>query len=341
MSNRAIVIGAILSALLLAGVNGCESETGPSPQVKTSGLPMKIAQAYWPGTYWVDIAHNQGWFEEAGLNVELVDTNTDYVASLTDTVNGKIDINGFSLFDLMSFNAAGANLVMIINADNSYGAEAILASPEINTLQALRGKNIGVSKGSYLEYILNEALNREGIDQADITSFDMLSENAGAEIMKDSVDAVVTFEPFVSSVLAKSNARKLFDTSEIPGISPNGSTFRRSFIDERPGDVQAFVNVWHKTTLFMQENPKQAFAIIAKNYDQTPGEVQAFMQLDKVLDLRENIVSYSFGSGFESLHGAARKINNFLIEKGVTDKQMDSTEFIDGRFLRSLSENIK
>jgi NitT/TauT family transport system substrate-binding protein len=142
-------------------------------------------------------------------------------------------------------------------------------------------------------------------------------------------------------VLAGNKTRKLFDTSEIPGISPNGQTFRRSFLEERPGDVQAYVNVWYKTSLFIRENPKEAFSIIAQIYDTTPGEAQAFTQLDRVLDLRDNIVAYSFGSGFESLHGAARKINNFLIEDGVTDKQLDSTEFIDASFLRSLIENIE
>ena len=91
----------------------------------------------------------------------------------------------------------------------------------------------------------------------------------------------------------------------------------------------------------MQENPREAFGIIAQINKQTPGDVQAFTQQDKILDLRENIVAFSFGSGFESLHGTARKINNFMIERGITDKQLDSTEFIDARFIRSLTESIE
>ncbi len=93
-------------------------------------------------------------------------------------------------------------------------------------------------------------------------------------------------------------------------------------------------------TNFIKENPKEAFSIIAQKYDSSMGDVQAFTQVDKILDLRENNVSYSFGSGFESLHGTARRINNFLIANGDTDKQMDSTDFIDARFLRSLTENV-
>ena len=339
MKNNSIVLGAIFSVLILVGVGGCQSETNNSKEPKTTDLPMTVGRAFWPGMFWVDIARHKGWFEKAGLNVLYYDTNPDYVGSLNEMVAGKIDVNGFSLFDLMSFNVAGADLVMVINTDNSTGAEAILANTGIGNLKGLKSKVVGVSKGGYLEYILDEALARDGIDKFDIKLVDVLPQNASGELQKANVDAVVTYEPFVSEVLAGNNARKLFDTSEIPGLSPNGSTFHRSFIDERPGDVQAFVNVWHKTREFMKENPKEAFGIIAQVYDSTPGDVQAFGLLDKILDLRENTVSYSFGSGFESLHGAARKMNNFLIKNEVTDRQLDSTEFIDGRFLRTLSEN--
>jgi NitT/TauT family transport system substrate-binding protein len=341
MNIRALFIGAILSVLILFGINGCESETQTSQQPETSGLPMKVGKAFWPGTYWVEIAYKKEWFKEAGLNVELIDTSEDYVGSLTDMVNGKLDANNFSLFDLMKFNVDGSDLVMVINADNSNGAEAILASSEIESLQALKGKNIGVSKGSYMEYILDAALDRVGVKETEVTLVNILSENAGDKINNGTVDAVVTYEPVVSKLLAGSDIRKLFDTSEIPGISPNGTAFHRSFIDQRPGDVQAFVNVWYRTTLFIKENPKQAFGIIAQIYDQTPGEVQAFAQMDKILDLRDNNVSFAFGSGFESMHGTARKINHFLIESGVTDRQLDSTDFLDARFLRTLLESSR
>jgi len=36
------------------------------------------------------------------------------------------------------------------------------------------------------------------------------------------------------------------------------------------------------------------------------------------------------------LHGTAKRINDFMKEQGITDKTLDSTEFIDGRFIREL-----
>jgi len=151
MKNKSIVLGAIFCFLILVGVSGCQSETNNSKESNTTDLPMKVGRAFWPGTYWVDIAHHKRWFEMAGLNVVYVDTNPDYVGSLKDMVAGKIDVNGFSLFDLMSFNVAGSDLVMVINTDNSSGAEAIVSNLEIQSLKGLKGKNYIVSKGAYAE----------------------------------------------------------------------------------------------------------------------------------------------------------------------------------------------
>ena len=109
MLNKGII--RCMALLMFAGMAGCQPDL---PQAsKTSGLPIKIARSYWPGTYWIDIADKKGWFAEASLNVELIDITADYVGSIDKTVARKIDTNSFTLFDLVKFNAKGAGLVMV------------------------------------------------------------------------------------------------------------------------------------------------------------------------------------------------------------------------------------
>lgn len=78
--------------------------------------------------------------------MELIDINPDYFASLQDMVDGKMDSNNFALFDLMTFNLQGADLEMVVNTANSFGAESIISRQGIETIPDLRGKRIGVSK---------------------------------------------------------------------------------------------------------------------------------------------------------------------------------------------------
>jgi NitT/TauT family transport system substrate-binding protein len=329
----------ILAAIAAAALYWWQS-TIPQPALegpKTTGLPMKSARYYWPGQYWIEIAEKKGWFEEAGLNVEIIDTNPDYYQSLSDMAAGKLDVQNFTLFDLISYRLGEKDLVMFLCADSSAGAEGIVARPGISSLKDLKGKRIGVSVGTYTDYILEVVLKKNALRSSDIIKVEILEEQAVESFTRHNLDAIVTWEPELTNVMKAINGRKLFDTSQIPGVSYNGQVFHQSFINERPGDVQAYVRVWHKTTEFMKRNPEEAFGIIAKIYGVTPGEVQAFTQLDKIMDLADNLTAFSYAAGFESLHGSARQINNYMIAAGITDKQFDSTEFLNADFIRALA----
>ena len=243
---KKIVIAVIIVAVLIVASVLLWQQYGPKTEVgpKTTGLPMKVARYYWPGEYWIEIADKKGWFEEAGLNVKLVDTNPDWYGSLTDMVEGRIDVNNFSLFDLMQFVIKKNDLVMVINTDMSMGSEILVARPEIQTIRDLKGKRVGVAVGSYMEYILDVVLGRSGLGSNDITKVNVIDEKIADKFLEENMDAAMSWDlPVVEIMIKQQGMRKLFDTSEISGISPNGQVFHKSFIKERPEDVQAYINV--------------------------------------------------------------------------------------------------
>ena len=328
--------GLILGAVLLMGA-GLYLAMNASRGGEGQGArpPIRVGRSFWPGMYWSEVAAKKGWFAEAGLNVVLVDTNKDYYGSLRDTAEGRLDIQGFTLFDVMSFNAAGTDLVMVINADNSFGMDAIVAREGIESVSDLAGGTVGVGVGTYTEYILDVVLERGGVPPDAVRRVDVGGEAAKREFVKGELDAVVTWEPYVSEVVA-AGGRKLFDTSELPGLSPNGQAVRRSFLRKREEEVAAYVRVWLRTSEYMRTHPEEAYAIIAGIYGTTPEQVSDFARRDKIQNLHDNKVAFTFAAGFESLHGSARWINKFLIRHGITREWMDTTEFIDGRFIRHL-----
>ncbi|MDZ4242746.1 MAG: ABC transporter substrate-binding protein, partial [Candidatus Omnitrophota bacterium] len=213
----------ILLAILLWWVVKAETPGAP----KTSGKPLRISRYYWPGQFWHDIAAQKGWFAAAGLNVELVDTNADYIGFLKMTAEGKLDVNGFTLFDLVRYNARGAELVGVIHTDDSTGADAIVARGAIGHVRELRGRRVGVARDSYLEYILSIALERVGLALSDVVLVDVQAEQAPEALHLGKVDAVVTWEPFATQSAFQAKGRRIFDSSEIPGISPALEVFPR------------------------------------------------------------------------------------------------------------------
>jgi len=336
MIRKLIIPIIVLVVIIAVGMSCWQAKSKGRLKPKTTGLPIKVARYYWPGMYWVEIADKKGWFKEAGLSVELIDTNPDYNQSLNDMAAGKMDSNNYYLFDLVRHVVDGADLVAVINADISFGMDAIVVKPGIERVLDLRGKTVGLSKDSNSEYALDIVLERSGLTLDDVVIKDMPGEKTSQAFIKGEVDAISTWEPLVTEAIEKGRGHKLFDSSEIAGIMPAVTVFHKKFIKERPQDVQAYVNVWHKTTQFIKENPKEAFQIIADIYKRPRVEVAGLAQIDKLLDLRDNQTAFSYSTGFESLHGAVYKINDFMLKKGITDKHLDSLEFLDGQFIRAL-----
>lgn len=327
-----VIAMAILAITVLAGRQFGGRLFGPRP----TGKLITLGRYYWPGEYWHEIAYHKGFFKQEGLNVELVDTNPDFYKSIEDTVAGKITVNNMYLFDFIQHNLKGADLVAIINEDVSFGSEALVAKPAIERIQDLRGKAIGVTKDSSLEYILSIALERSGLTLDDVIIKDMPTEKTLEAFMKGDIDAFIAWESYPSDAVKKAGARKLFDTSNIIGVSRAVLALKRSFVKERPGDVAALVRVWHKTTKFIQKNPQEAFDIIAKIYNLQPEEVEKFTHIDKALNLEENHVAFLRSSGFESLYGTAQTINDHMLKRGLTDKSLDCEKILDDRFIRRL-----
>ena len=171
MNNKKIIISlVILGVIASLGFIAWRSTT--------TTTPIRVAKYYWPGEFWVEIADSKGWFKEAGLNVELVDANPDYFKSLQDTVDGKIDTNEFVLFDFVKYLGQGADLVVVLAGDRSLGADGIVAKKGITSVNDLRGKRVGVPNGTYLHFILDTLLEREGIHHSEVTDVNIQAEQA-------------------------------------------------------------------------------------------------------------------------------------------------------------------
>jgi NitT/TauT family transport system substrate-binding protein len=238
---------------------------------------INVATNYWPGKFWINIAHTKGWFQEAGLNVQLTSTFDDYYGSLLDTIAGKTDINGFSLYDLMSFVADGEDLVFVMNTDNSGSSEALVVKDDIRTVDDLVGKRIAIADGYYTDYMLHILLEQNGLSEDDLVSVHTLQdENMATAFGEGTIDGFLSWEPRVSEALAH-GAHVLWDASLIPGISPNGTVVRRAFMEERSEDLQTYVAVWHRTTEWMKTHESEWVEIISAEYGFPVEEVRKFL----------------------------------------------------------------
>jgi NitT/TauT family transport system substrate-binding protein len=322
-----------LAALMLVA---CAFLGSCTPSLKlTPSSPIRLASYEWPGSFWIEVAWQKGWFAEAGLNVQRVDVDNNYFPSLEKVAAGQLDAMGFTQFDLVRLVARGDDLVGVAAIDYSEGAEALVAKPDIHGLRELKGKRLALHRGTYLEYLLSVVAEREGLNLADVTLLDLNSDATTADFIAGKVDAVFIWEPYASQARA-AGGHNLFSTADFPGLTYSVLTFRRDFLQAHPKEVAKLMEIWHRGERYVQEHPEESCAIVAKLFDDPLPEVSDLLHTVRILDLADNDRAFSYAAGFDSLHGSWRRMNDFMLERGLVDARVDSPPHLDSSFIRQL-----
>lgn len=128
--------------------------------------------------------------------------NIDFSADVADTVP-------------VFAQAAGAKLVFVAEEAPSPSAQAILvqSGSDIASVEQLKGRKVAVTKGAGSHFLLLAALAKAGLSIKDVTPAYLTPADGRAAFSTGKVDAVVIWEPFISSIQAQSGARVLVDGS--------------------------------------------------------------------------------------------------------------------------------
>lgn len=325
---------AAAAAMFIACVLTSACHAPAQPQT-VSSAPIRVATYLWPGSYWVDVAWDKGWFQDAGLNVERVDVNQKYFQAMNKVNSGELQGMGFTEYDLVRHVAAGNDLVGIIAIDYSEAAEALIARPNFRRLQDLRGKKIALHRGTYLEYLLSVVAERDHLSLDEFNLIEMNGDDAIKAFAAGTIDAVLVWEPFVSDAKAAGGVQ-IFSAADFPGLTYSVFTLRRDFIQQHPREVEALVQVWKRTERYIREHPEESCAIVARLANESLPYVQRLLRTDRTLDLADNSRAFSYAAGFESLHGSWRRMNDFMLNRGLVKRRVDSPAHLDSRFIRAL-----
>jgi NitT/TauT family transport system substrate-binding protein len=310
--------------------SSCTPRTSHAPP-----LTIKMGTFLWPGSYWVEVAWQKGWFRDAGLNVERVNVDYKYFSALDDVVAGRLDAIGFSQFDLVRHVAAGHDLVGVAALDYSEGAEALVAHAGAHHLRDLKGKRLSLHRGTYLEFLLAIVAEREGFNLADLTLVDQPGETALEDFKAGRVDAILVWEPYVTEALATGGV-SLFSAADFPGLTYSVLSLRHEFVQMHPQEVAALVRVWHQGETFIRDHPHEACGIVGQLLGYSVEEVEALMKTVRIVDLADNGRAFSYAAGFESLHGSWRRMNDYMLERGLAAHRVESSEHLDSGFIRRL-----
>lgn len=164
--------------------------------------PLKIGYSDWPGWVAFQVALDKGWFKEAGVDVDF--EWFDYSASLDAFSAGKLDAVAATNGDALVTGAAGAKNVMILLTDYSAGNDMIIAKPPLRSVAGLKGKKVGVELGLVDHLLLETALQKHGLKDADVTLVNAKT-NELPQVLGASTDvaAIAAWQPNAGEALKR------------------------------------------------------------------------------------------------------------------------------------------
>jgi NitT/TauT family transport system substrate-binding protein len=299
--------------------------------------PLKIGYSDWPGfTSW-EIGKAKGIFAKNGVDVELVWFPV-YTDSLTALNTGQLHGNLQTWSDTMAPLAEGIPLKVVQVLDNSFGNDAIVAKPGIESVKDLKGKTVGTELATVDHFMLLKALAMNGMTESDVKYTNLTVGDAAAAFIAGKLDAAAIWQPWIAQIQREGKGKVIFSSADMPGLIPDLTVFQAKVVEERPEDVQAAVKSYFEIVDFIRSNPDEAVAIMAKVVEQPPAEYKAFLPGTKFFDLQQNLNAFEKRDDDTSLYGSGKTIAEFLKSAGQLNTIPDFGAALEPKFVRALAK---
>jgi sulfonate transport system substrate-binding protein len=200
--------------------------TGAASAVLLGGSTRLLAQA--PARVlrvghqkgWLSILKSRGTLEKrlAPLGVSVTWTEFNAGPVQLEALNvGSIDFGDVGEAPPIFAQAAGAPLVYAGATVPRPKLEAVIvpSGSSIRTVADLKGKRIGLNKGSNVHYFLVKLLEKNGLKYGDVQTIFLAPPDARAAFEKGAIDAWVIWDPFLAAAQKTLEARLLVDASGV------------------------------------------------------------------------------------------------------------------------------
>lgn len=284
----------------LIAVLGCS----PAPTLRIGSNP-------WPGYLGLYHARDLGLFE--GQPIQLVDfDNTEDV--LRAFRNQAIDAAAVTLDEALSLADSGQALRIILVFSISNGADVVLARPGIDAPQQLRGRRLGVETNALGAYMLARLLERAGLSSHDLSIIHIPLQEHEAAYRNGNVDAVITFDPPRSRLLA-AGAQQIFSSRDIPGEVVDVLVVREETLHSHGTVLAMLRDRYFQALAQLQRDPAAAAPALSRRNRIDSTALLASLQLMELADRRRNQVLLGDGDG--NLHATMARLQQVMLQTGL------------------------
>ena len=230
-------------------------------QRQPAGPPEKLTLAVnssYIGTGLVFVALDRHYFETVGLHVTIQPYSSGRDA-LAAVLEGKADIATAAETPIMFAAVRGQPIAIIATIATSRREHGIVARRDrgISTDADLKGKKVATTTGTTAHYLLEAALLGSKLRSEDVQIVSADPPQIVEAIASGSVDAISTWEPFVTRARQALGKEGVVLDAEGIYVSTFNLAGQRTFIKQHPVMMQKLLQAMVRAEQFASEKPAE------------------------------------------------------------------------------------
>jgi len=337
--KRGVVLAVLAMAALAAAPAFAEVHT-----VRVGSCAKTVSSAAAPFA----IAQKLGWFEKAGIKVELVPLpgSTDCV-KLVATKAVEVSLPSVEPLAIIRPQGVKAKFFYTAYQGNIYGI-AVPADSPVKTMADLKGKRIGVTSMASAGVILARALAKQaGLDPDKDISIVVAGESAqtAALLRSKQVDALSQFDTQYALASNAGAKLRMLEHPEIKKFPSNGFVALEDWLKSNRSDAVALARGYAMGTVFAIANPEAAIRILWDVFPQTRalGKDEATALKDDLTTLGARARNWRFepvdgkrwGDNVEKNYAAYL---DWLMAQGVVKTKIEVKDLITNELLDDVNK---
>jgi len=307
------------SLIAAAAIAGLSLSPALAAEKKDFKVAWSIYVGWMPWGYAAESGIVKKWADKYGINIEVKQFN-DYVESINQYTAGAFDAVTITNMDALSIPAAGGvDTTAVIVGDFSNGNDAVILKDK-DKLEDIKGQNVNLVEFSVSHYLLARGLESVGLQEKDLKVVNTSDADMAAAFKTPDVTAVVTWKPIVSTIMESPDAKKVFDSSQIPGEIIDLMVVNTEVLKDNPKFGKALAGIWYDTLAAMasgteaKESMAKASGTDLKGYDEQLATTEMFT------DPKAAVAFTTSGD----LKTTTERVSKFLFEKALLGKDAKS-----------------
>lgn len=324
--KKKLMVFFMLMVLLLTTAVGCKTTTGGGTKITLNEVAHSV---FYAPMY---VAIENGYFEEEGLEVELV-TGFGADKTMTALLSGEADI-GFMGPESTIYTYQGGMEDYAVNfaqLTQRAGNFIVGRTPDEDfTFEDLRGKEVLAGRaGGMPQMVFEYVLKKHGLDPATDLKMDQSIDfgATAAAFSGGQGEYTVEFEPHATALEEKGDGYVLASLGEESGYVPyTAFSARKSYLAENPEAIESFTLALQKGMEYVNSHTPQEIATVIKPQFEEMEEATLATIIERYL------VQDSWKTDLVFTKEAFELLQDILMDAGVMEERVAYEDLVNTEF---------